>query len=99
VKQRYESMDTAATPWNEVVVDSRAHERLLKQDAAGLIAAFVVPMNAMCDSACIRDLLAIRDQTTQQLNLTSPLPVVGLNVDGGDAPFEEFEEPTLNVVV
>lgn len=100
VKQRYKSMDTAATPWNEVVVDSRAHDRFLRQNAAGLIAAFVVPVNAMCDSACIRDLMAVRDATAQHLNLTEPLPVVGLYVDFNvSAPFEEFDEPTLTVVV
>jgi hypothetical protein len=98
VKQRYESMDKAATAWNEVVVDSKAHDRSLKQDAAGLIAAFVVPVNAMCDSACIRDLLSVRDATTEFLNLTDPLPVVGLNVDGGDAPFEEFDAIVTVVV-
>jgi hypothetical protein len=99
VKQRYESMDSAATEWNEVVVDSKAHDRSLKQDAAGLIAAFVVPVNAMCDSACIRDLLVIRDATTKSLNLTEPLPIVGLNVDGGDAPFEEFDASSAILVV
>jgi hypothetical protein len=90
VKQRYKSMDTAATEWNEVVVDSKAHDEALKQDAAGLIAAFVAPVNAMCDSACVRELLKVVDATTQQLNLTDPLPIVGFNVDGGDAPFQEF---------
>jgi len=104
VKQRYEGVDEpgAATwlmPWNEVVIDSRAHDRSLRQDAAGLLAAFVVPVNAKCDGACIRDLLAVRDATTQQLNLTDPLPIVGLNVDGGDAPFEEFDVPLVTMVV
>lgn len=99
VKQRYESMDKAATAWNEVVVSSVAHDRSLKQDAAGLIAAFVVPVNAMCDGACIRDLMAVRDATTHYLNLLDPLPVVGLNVDGGDAPFEEFDALPVTVVV
>jgi hypothetical protein len=98
-KQRYKSMDTAATEWNEVVVDSIAHDRSLKQDAAGLIAAFVVPVNAMCDSACIRDLLKVRDATTQRLNLTNPLPIVGLNVDGGKRPFQDFAVPELAVLV
>lgn len=91
VKQRHQFMGSAATEWNEVVIDSQAHDESLKRDPAGLIAAFVVPVNAHCDRACIRDLLAIRDETTEHLNLAEPLPVVGLNVDGGDAPFEVFD--------
>jgi hypothetical protein len=90
VKQRHQFMGSAATEWNEVVIDSQAHDQSLKNDAAGLIAAFVVPVNSRCDRACIRDLLAIRDATTEQLNLAEPLPVVGLNVDGGETPFEVF---------
>jgi hypothetical protein len=91
VKQRHQFMGSAATEWNEVVIDSQAHDQSLRQNAAGLIAAFVIPVNSMCNRACIRELLAIRDATTQQLNLVEPLPVVGLNVDGGDAPFEVFD--------
>jgi hypothetical protein len=91
VKQRHQFQGTAATEWNEVVIDSRAHDQSLKQDAAGLIAAFIVPVSAQCDRTCIRELLAIRDAATEQLNLLQPLPVVGLNVDGGDTPFEVFD--------
>lgn len=94
VKQRYQFMGSAANEWNEVVIDSQAHDESLRLDAAGLLAAFVVPVGAHCDRACVRDLLAVHDATTKQLNLAQPLPIVGLNVDGGDAPFELFDPYT-----
>jgi hypothetical protein len=76
VKQRHEIKGTAATEWNEVVIDSKAHDQSLKQSAAGLIAAFVVPVSAQCDRNCIRELLAIRDAATEHLNLLEPLPLL-----------------------
>lgn len=89
-QQRYQFMDSAQNQWNEVVISSVMHDQSLQQNAAGLIAAFVVPVGAHCDHACQRDLLALRDSVTERLNLAEPLPVVSLNVDGGDAPFEVY---------
>jgi hypothetical protein len=72
-------------------VDAQAHEQGLQGDANSLIAAFIIPVNSRCGTGCIRELLDHRDETTMQLNLAEPIPVVGLNVDGGDNIFEVFD--------
>lgn len=91
VQQRHMGMNAVQSQWNEVVVDSQLHEQALQEDAAGLIAAFIIPVNSRCESGCIRQLLDIRDETTDRLKLADPIPVVALNVDGGDNIFEVFD--------
>merc|ERR1711998_586993 len=82
---------SAANQWNEVVISSEMHDASLRQNAADLIAAFVIPVNAHCDHACQKILLALRDEVTERLNLAEPLPVVSLDVEGGDAPFKVYD--------
>merc|ERR550514_1779242 len=90
-KQKYNLRDkinsSTSTMYNEASMDGDVHEKLLAKDAASVLSAFLIPVNARCGDTCRKFVYDMRDHVTQKYNLKTPIPVIGLDVTDGNTPF------------
>merc|ERR1712129_134788 len=81
VAQQHKYRETNKKCWNELLLDASVTNRLMRQDAASTISAYVLPYpNGLLSPGVWQQLVATRNQVTQELGLKTPIPIVGLNV-------------------
>lgn len=90
LKQQHHFTKNATFPWNEVVLDGEALNAAIMAEPSDAIAAVFHPLTSGCEAhKCADTAFAIRDNYQAQFGVA--LPVVGLDVTNGDAPFRAID--------
>jgi hypothetical protein len=88
VAQQYKFRKSNKKCWNELLLDAQVTNKLMREDAAKTIAAYVIPVPlCLMQAECRNQVVATRDFVTKEFGLQSPIPIVGFNYLDADEPF------------
>ena len=93
LKQQLHFVANAIPPHNEVILDGQALNNAIAQDSAHAIAAFFFPVGSPgCEAIKCSD-TAYQVRASYQKKYGVAVPVIGLNLTNGDAPFVVVPPP------